>query len=348
MSAVFIIFQVFIILFIALTALFLFLVGQKVRSNRFEQKKGNWKVYYLEHITPYIQGHGELQLPKEPYMIEAFEDVLTRYYSLMKGDNDTSRRIEELAETTLEDYYKKRLLHNRWSIRMNTLHRIEKFRMISLVEQCVGLYKEKRTSELESIQVLRILGNLQDERIYTILLSEEKEYPNFYYLDLFGRLDEDLLDRFIGTIEEFPQWIQLSLIEAMGDSGEYKYLPAIESFIDSKDTEFRIRALKSLVKYGYVTNANKIKPSLHASSWQERMMAARLVKPLKDSRFLDDLLILLTDENWWVRTTAAESIIVQQNGQAILEDVAATHVDRFARDAAKEWLLRKGRNSVYR
>lgn len=347
MSVIFIIFQVFLILFVILTVLFVYLLGMKVRSNRFERQKDEWKKYYLEHITQSIQGEKTLRLPDNLPMIEAFEEVITRYYSLMKGDRVSSEQMDHLIEKTLHNHYKKRLHHHRWSIRMNTLHRIEKLRMVSLVEDCVRLLDEKRTSELESIQVLRILANLQDDRLFKILLSVEKEYPNFYYLDLFRRLDDVHLEQFIHTINNFPRWIQLSLIEVMGDRGEYKYLPAIESFTTSNETEFRIRALKALVKIGYMTDVIKIKPSLHASSWQERMMAARLVKTLRDPRFLEDLLSLLTDESWWVRTTAAESLLAQHNGPTMLEEVVASHVDPFARDIAKEWLVRGGTNRVH-
>lgn len=231
---------------------------------------------------------------------------------------------------------------------MNTLHRIEKFSMDSLVEECLEIYNAKRTSELEALQVLRILSNLQDERLFTILLEEEREFPHFYYLDIFKRLDEPLFEQFTSVGEKFSIWIQLALVESVGNRGEYKYLPFIESYLTSEDTEFRIRALKSLVKIGYVTNVENIRSSFESESWQERMMAAKLMKPLREKRYLNQLLLLLTDESWWVRTTAAESIMAQYDGHLILEDVASTHVDRFARDAAKEWLLRKENTNAFR
>ncbi|TKD68283.1 HEAT repeat domain-containing protein [Pseudalkalibacillus hwajinpoensis] len=348
MNGIFIIFQISLMLFIVLNVLFIFLVIRKIHSNKFERQKEHWKKYYLKHIDSAIRGKENLVVPDQPSMMDAFEEVLAKYYSLMKGNTDTSIRIEELAEQVFHNYYKKRLRHGRWSIRMNTLHRIEKFRMVSLIEDCVTIYNEKRTSDIESIQILRILANLQDDRIYSILLKEEREFPSFYYLDLFTRLDERLFNKFTKVIENFPLTIQFSLIEAMGDRGDYTYIPTIEFYLLSENAESRIRALKSLVKVGYLTDVEKIKPSLHGETWQERMMAARLIKPLRDKRFIDDLLLLLTDENWWVRTTAAESIIAQQNGQEILEDVANTHVDRFARDIATEWLFRKGKKSVVR
>ena len=348
MSAVFIIFQVFLVFFIVLTVLFCFLIIQKISSNRYENKKEFWKKYYLEQVNSFIQGYEKIKHPSNTAMIEAFEEVLTRYYSLMKGNTDVARQIENLAERNFHDYYQKGLKHNRWSIRMNTLHRIEKFSMVSLVEDCVEIYDGKRTSELEALQVLRILANLQDERLFAILLNEDREFPNFYYLDIFTRLEESLFEQFTSVGEKFPMWIQIALIDSIGNRGEYKYLPFIEAYITSEDTELRIRALKSSVKIGYVTNVENIKPSFKAGSWQERMMAAKLMKVLKEKRFLDQLLILLTDESWWVRTTAAESIMAQHNGHVILEDVASTHVDRFARDVAKEWLLRKGDTNVVR
>ncbi|MDQ0484162.1 HEAT repeat domain-containing protein [Guptibacillus hwajinpoensis] len=348
MKGIFIIFQVSLLLFIVLNVLFIFLVIRKVYANKFQKQKEHWKRYYLKHIDLVIRGKEELLFPDKLSMIEAFEEVLARYYSLMKGNTDIASRIEELAEQVLHKDYKKRLKHGRWSIRMNTLHRIEKFRMVSLIEDCVAIYDKERTSELESLQILRILANLQDERIYTMLVNEEREFPSFYYLDLFVRLNERLFNQFTDAVKEFPLTIQCSLIEAMGERGNYSYIPTIEFYLRSEIPEFRIRALKSLTKVGYLTDVERIRPSFHAASWQERMMAAKLIKHLRDKRFIDDLLILLSDDNWWVRTTAAESIIAQQNGVEILEDVVHTHVDRFARDIANEWLLRKGKKSVFR
>ncbi|MFP3471403.1 hypothetical protein R0J90_15290, partial [Micrococcus sp. SIMBA_144] len=92
----------------------------------------------LEHVTRASQGDEELQLPENDPMVEAFEEVITRYYSLIKG-RASSENMDELVEKILHDHYKKRLHHHRWSIRMNTLHRIEKLRMVSLVEECVSL-----------------------------------------------------------------------------------------------------------------------------------------------------------------------------------------------------------------
>lgn len=348
MNGIFIIFQLSLLLFIILNVLFIFLVIRKIYANQFQKQKEHWKREYLKHIDLVIRGKEDLLFPDKSYMFEAFEEVLARYYSLMKGDTDFASRMEELADEVLYPDYKKRLKHGRWSIRMNTLHRIEKFRMVSLIEGCVGIYNEKRTSELESLQILRILANLQDDRFYSILVKEEREFPGFYYQDLFMRLDERLFHQFTDNVEDFPLTIQFSLIEAMGVRGEYSYLPTIEFYLESENSEVRIRALKSLIKVGYLTDVEKIRPSLHAELWQERMMAAKLIKLLRDKQFIDDLLILLTDENWWVRTTAAESISAQQNGVEMLEDVVHTHVDRFARDIAAEWLLRKGKKSVFR
>ncbi|WP_270180793.1 HEAT repeat domain-containing protein [Alkalihalobacillus sp. CinArs1] len=341
MNAVFVVFQLFVVLLVVLTLLFCFLLIRKYLSNRFDEKKAYWKKYYLESIMEALKGTRELAPPESKAMMEALEDVLTRYYSLMKGNTSMMAEIEMIAEKYFLIHYKTQLKSNSWSVRMNTLYRIEKFRMAALSDECIAIYETKHVTEMEAIQVLRVLANIQDDRVYSILLKETKEYSGFYYLDIYSRLERPLFEALIMSIDEFPLWIQQTLIEAMGERKEHDYLPYIEPFLSSSNTEFRIRALKAISKMGYMTKIDLIIPSFTSESWQERMMAAKVAKMQRDDRFVHLLLPLLSDQFWWVRTAAAESLSYQSNGKALLREISSEHEDRFARDIALEWLLRK-------
>lgn len=340
MNAVFVVFQLFLMMLLVLTLLFCFLIVRKYRINRFEEKKAYWKKQYLDMLMDALKGNREFPPPQSKAMREALEDVLTRYYSLMKGNTLMMAEIETMAERYFYSHYQNQLSSS-WSTRMNTLYRIEKFRMASLTEECLAIYESKRATEMETIQVFRILANVQDDRIYTFLLKETKEYSSFYYLDIFSRLERPLFDKFVESIDQFPLFIQQTLIEAMGERKEYEYLPYVEAFLGSSEAEFRIRALKALSKMGYMSKADMIIPSLTSDSWQERMMAAKAAKMQRDDRLIQFLLRLLSDKEWWVRTAAAESLSYQSKGKALLREVSETHEDRFARDIAHEWLLRK-------
>ncbi|MCA0988603.1 HEAT repeat domain-containing protein [Guptibacillus algicola] len=341
MNAVFVVFQLFLIMLVVLTLLFCFLIVRKYRFNRFEEKKEYWKKQYLNMLLDALKGNREIPPPESKAMREALEDVLTRYYSLMKGNTLMMAEIETIAERYFYSHYQNELVSSSWSTRMNTLYRIEKFRMASLATECLAIYESKYATELEAIQVFRILANVQDDRIYTILLKEKKEYSGFYYLDIFSRLERPLFEQFVESIDQFPLLIQQTLIEAMGERKEYEYLPYVEAFLGSSVAEFRIRALKALSKMGYVSKVDKIIPSLTSDSWQERMMAAKAAKLQREDRLNHFLLRLLSDKEWWVRTAAAESLSYQSKGRTLLKEVSETHEDRFARDIAHEWLLRK-------
>lgn len=348
MNAVFIVFQLFIVLLLLLVTLFGFLLIRKYRSNNFQEELNHWKQHYVDRFNRAIKGEEELTKPENKAMIRALEEVLTRYYAFMKGNTSVIASIETIANDYFQDTYRKQLKSNSWTTRMNTLYRIEKFRMSSLVEDSLHIYRNKHVTEMEFIQVLRILANLQDERIYTILLHETRELSGFYYLDIFTRLEDELFHQFVETIDQFPTRVQQTVIEAMGERNEYDYLPYIEAFLISEDAELRIRALKALAKIGYVTRVERILPSFMAEKWEERMAAAKAARKLRDARLVELLRSLLSDRTWWVRSAAAESLYYQHLGEELLEEAARSHEDRFARDIAHEWLLRKEFNRVAR
>ncbi|WP_377890960.1 HEAT repeat domain-containing protein [Alkalihalobacillus sp. R86527] len=341
MNAVFVVFQLFVVMLVVLTLLFCFLIIRKYRINGFDEKKEYWKKQYLDRMMDALKGNRKLPQPESKAMTEALEDVLTRYYSLMKGNTIMMSEIETIAESYFYSHYKNQLKSSSWSTRMNTLYRIEKFRMAVLIDDCLAILEKKHVTEMEAIQILRILANIQDDRIYTILLKETDEYSAFYYLDIYSRLERPLFEKFVDSIDQFPLWIQQTLIEAMGERKESDYLPYIETFLGSSEAEFRIRALKAISKMGYMSKVDLIIPSLTSDSWQERMMAAKAAKMQRDDRLSHLLLSLLSDRYWWVRTAAAESLSYQSKGKALLREVSETHEDRFARDIALEWLLRK-------
>lgn len=341
MNAVFLVFQLFVVLLLLLLTLFSFLLIRKYRSNRFEEKLNFWKQHYLESLNGALKWGKELKSPETKAMFRALEEVLSGYYSFMKGNTSMIAGIETIAEDYFKETYQKQLESSKWTTRMNTLYRVEKFRMLSLVDASLRIYRKKDVSEMESIQVLRILANLQDDRIYTILLHETRDFSGFYYLDLFSRLEGALFHQFVESIDQFPTKVQHTLIEAMGERKEYDYLPYIEAFLFAEEAEFRIRALKALAKIGYVSKLARIIPSFTAENWEERMAAAKAVRKLRDTRLVDLLLPLLSDSSWWVRSAAAESLFYQHRGEELLEEVVRSHSDRFARDIAHEWLLRK-------
>jgi len=68
------------------------------------------------------------------------------------------------------------------------------------------------------------------------------------------------------------------------------------------------------------------------------MLAARLAGVMKSEETIDQLVELLQDSSWWVRSQAGQSITMFPQGKKILEDVMNSSNDSFARDMAWEWI----------
>ena len=67
-------------------------------------------------------------------------------------------------------------------------------------------------------------------------------------------------------------------------------------------------------------------------------MAARLIGAMKAKEGIGDLIHLLHDRSWWVRSQAGQALAKFPEGKTILQEIAETTEDLFARDMAEEWI----------
>jgi hypothetical protein len=275
--------------------------------------------------------------PGSPVEKNAMEELLSRYARILEGEQE-KKRLTELAETFLSDYYRKRMKSKRWSQRMNALYHIEEFKMKQLQNDVLLLTNKKSLTTEETVHVLRILALFQFPQIFSLLTDRFFALAEYNYRSILIRLEATLFEQFLLSFHKVSQPLQKAILDVISIKKDFSYLSFIENIFSSYSGEVKLRALKTLAEVGYVKNSKPYKALLYSSKWQERMMAAKLIGALKEETGLPRLIELLHDQSWWVRSQAGQAIYQFPNGKGILRSVLETSNDAFAKDMAWEWL----------
>lgn len=268
---------------------------------------------------------------------KAIEELLSRYVKILEGEEE-KKRLSNLASHCLEGYYRKRLKSKRWSHRMNALYHIEDFHMIKLFDDLVFLSKKKNITHQENIHILRILASFQYKGIKELLPNLFHDLSEYEFRSILMRLNHELFDQFVLSFHKSTPPLQYAILDVISMKKAVEYRHFTENIFTTYKGEVRLRAVKALAEIGYVSNKEPYLQLLHSSSWQERMVAAKLIGSIKEEKGIPRLIELLHDQIWWVRSQAAQSISQFPNGKAILQSVLETSKDAFARDMAWDWL----------
>lgn len=266
---------------------------------------------------------------------KAMEELLSRYVKVLEGEEE-KKRLSDLATHCLQGYYRKRLKSKKWSHRMNALYHIEDFHMIKLLDEVVILSSKKNITHQENIHVLRILATFQFKGLKEVL--HYHDLSEYEYRSIFMRLNHDLFDQFVLSFHKSTPSLQYAILDVISLKKALEYRFFTENIFKTYKGEVRLRALKALAEIGYVSNIEPYLQLLYSSSWQERMVAAKLIGSIKEEKGIPRLIELLHDQIWWVRSQAGQSISQFSNGKAILQSVLETSKDAFARDMAWDWL----------
>jgi hypothetical protein len=322
-----------------LIILLLYLIIRKVQDikNRREiesyKKRINTQIFSIIAEGKRFRGIGCETATKQ----QAMEELLSRYVKILEGEEE-KKRLSDLASDCLQGYYRKRLKSIKWSHRMNALYHIEDFQMIKLLDEVVNLSKKKNITHQENIHILRILATFQYRGLKEMLPNLYDVLSEYEFRSILMRLNHELFDQFVLSFHKSPPSLQYAILDVISLKKALKYRFLTENIFTTYKGEVRLRALKALAEIGYVSHIDPYLQLLDSSSWQERMVAAKLIGVIKEEKGIPKLIELLHDQIWWVRSQAGQSISQFPNGKVILQSVLETSKDAFARDMAWDWL----------
>lgn len=306
----------------------------KIRNAYVQKTKSLWYQYLLQNGAFFKE-----MIPKNESEIEAAESLLLSY--LRNTSNYTIRlKIYFFAKSYFTDYYKRGLKSKSWSKRMNTMYRISDFRLDSLVKY-VDKMKVKNRSLDEKFQILKMYSLLSKNKFIEKFLTTKTVFSETEYKMLFTLVEDDILVEILKKLDVLPQSAQYALIDTIALNGNMQFVELLEQCISHENTEIRIRTLKALEKIGVLKSIDMYIPFVESPLWEERLMVAKLFKHAPLSYTYQYLVVLLQDQNWWVRSQAATTIIENRGGAEKLQEFIRTATDRYAIEIANEVLSKR-------
>ena len=129
--------------------------------------------------------------------------------------------------------------------------------------------------------------------------------------------------------------LRATTVEVLALVGDAGATPFIQYALASGDAEVRIAAFKAASVLRLALSLDEIRGGLQDPVWQVRAHAATSVGRCGLVNLVPDLAVLLGDRNWWVRVNAARALYaLGTTGHEMLESIAATHDDAYARGMA--------------
>ena len=261
------------------------------------ENQGNWNDFFF-----YLQQVPKGLIPRNPQEVTAVERIFHAY--LRNVSNPMLRdKVQQFSNQYLSTYYRRQLHHRKWSLRVNTLHRIADYQITSLLDDC-RLMADGRVSEEEAFDLLYIFSIMDEQAFLEKLPRLSKEFTEFEWKKILLSLKPQLFGQMVDRVGEWPKRCVYSIIDIIGIRKKLLLIPVLEDFLSSQDAEERIRALKAINEIGVAGELGKYLHLLESPVWEERLMTARLLKHFPLSQTRSYLERLGDDESWWVRREA--------------------------------------------
>nr|WP_255706437.1 MULTISPECIES: HEAT repeat domain-containing protein [Anoxybacillus] len=327
-------------LFLLLCAIFLYLVVNKRKDYKWKQEVEIYKQRYESALFRFL-AYGEEQIapPSSAAQHVAMMELLDHFLRVLANE-DVKARAMMLAETYFVDYLREQLQHRRLGRRMNALFFIEDFYLRALIHELEAMYEQKQLTMMEKRQLLKMFALFRHPHVYEYMKQTDDSFTQFDYRLILSRMDDDTFAKLVDHFFDWNEKIQYAIIDMIGIMQKLAHIPFLRTLLQHKQSEYRIRALKALAEIAFPLDAEQLRPHLQSPIWQERLMALRLCARTVKEELIETIEQLMKDRMFAVRSQAAEALLRMPNGLAMLERIAHTSDDPYARDMAREWLER--------
>jgi len=335
----------------ALALLFLYLLGLKIAFRRRQSELAHWtQRFWNADPSAYDAGRPTRLFQRRrafhALRNEALQQALYRRSGVFRGKTE-QRDVSRFAERHLTDFYRRQLRSRSRGRRLATLRYMEQLKMSTLLQETADIVRHPRVTDEERFAAVRVFAALDRAETITFLLEAGERFSDFQCLQILNLLSSERLQELIRSFDALPPRFRLLLVDALRIRNERSeaVLALLERSAESEDGELRIRALKALANFGYMS-AEGVAALLSRIArpgdvrWEERLTRAKAMGSVREPPFLAHLETLLSDPVYLVRQQAALSIAQYKGGLQRLERLAAEHPDRYAREMAKEIIER--------
>ncbi|GAC91191.1 HEAT repeat containing protein [Anoxybacillus flavithermus NBRC 109594] len=309
-----------------------------MRENRWRKEVESYKTLYEPILLRYLFDGQHVPAPLVSAQYVAMMELLDHFILVL--DNGVKERATRLAEQYLSTYLQKQLHHRRLGRRMNALFYIEDFQLTSFVPELEKRYDAKKTTTMEKRQLLKMFALFRHPHVYEYMKQTDDSFTQFDYRLILSRMDDGTFAKIVDHFFDWNEKIQYAIIDMIGIMQKLAHIPFLRTLLQHEQSEYRIRALKALAEMAFPLDSEQLRVHLQSPIWQERLMALRLCARTVKDELIETIEQLMKDRMFAVRSQAAEALLRMPNGLALLEQIAHTSDDPYARDMALEWLER--------
>ncbi|MGG4489938.1 HEAT repeat domain-containing protein [Metabacillus idriensis] len=315
--------------------LLLYLTAAKLFRKQKRKKMDESKERYRLPLYHYLNDQAEFADNKMD--AEAFSELLQEFAVVLDSET-VKERLRNAAEKSLTKWLRKHLYSGKWSFRMNALYIIEDLRLFHFLDDIEKQYQVKKISASEEAQMLKIFAVSGEPGFISKLNMVRNDLSDFTFFTIFQSLPAEQLKQCILHYPQLKKPVKYNLINLIGEKQLFEHNVFLEDLLYTGDKEEKLRSLRAISDMGRLVHPEKIAPFLKSSSWQERMMAVKVIGALRIDAYKMDVKLLLEDREYLVRMESARSLVKFKDGRDELIDVINRSEDGFAKDMAIEWI----------
>ncbi|MEK4129165.1 HEAT repeat domain-containing protein [Solibacillus sp. FSL W8-0474] len=328
-----------IMMLIVIFCIFLYLVYKGMERDRinekmnayFERYKTGW-YKYLVYNEPFDHR------PENKISMKAIDHLFISYLTTVNNEA-IHTKVSEYASLNMQDYYIEQIKSRDRSVRLNVLQRtllMELDFLVPIIEQHL---RNKRDYDMEEyLLMLRVVAKYNRNMFFAHVYQPRLPFDDYEYKLLLSTIDDSYIDYFTNHFDTLPMVLKLALLDYLSLSTNVSNdsLSFYERLLTSDNQELRIRVLKAIASFGMISDLQRYEHFVASTSWEERLMMARILRFAKEEQSYQNLQRLIADSNWKVRKQAALSLLNMPKGKVILQQIIDSKEDSYAADIARE------------
>ncbi len=181
----------------------------------------------------------------------------------------------------------------------------------------------------ETDDVARYLMSIENDRLYSARIINE-------FFAQFTGSRQELAEK---LFEECNPYMRCTIIKTLAGYKIEAFRPMYIEGAGGDDGQLKIACVKALAAFGRPEDEQLLQMAANDKNWVIRAAAIRGLSLLKTTTALNAVKNALSDKEWWVRQTAAQSFAHMDISPGDLEEILGGY-DRFAADAMKAVLYK--------
>lgn len=325
---------------------FIYLLLKKLIDKKKQNLKKEKKEYFEEEINKYIFNEAEKDFPilDTALEMEVLEELLLEYSNIISGEGKerllSISRQTGILEKNLE------LMHKRswWKQAMGAyfIGQVEAKEGVPILLEKIDS-KEQELSYIAKRSLIKISGTkyleqIMEKEVYSGIKTKNR------VMSLIENIEEDIYPTMEKLFDRENTFLSIIALESLGNRKDERVIPYIKKYIFNQEKELRISSIKAAMSIGDIGDDEYFWYLLkleNDESWEVRAFFAKLLGIFKRIESVDVLARLLTDENWYVRFNAGESLLNQgEIGILTLSEMLFSE-DKFASDRAFDIIQRE-------